>query len=754
VFEKKESQDMPERRADITVAHQVEFAINQLESISLLPSVADKFLKELFLGGGNISTLAGLVESDPCLTAKMFSVVHSKGGVFSGVGFSAVEMLGKLSLGEIRKIFFSYEIDSCDASRAISKKDLILHSLAVAVSARAISQAVSPRMDGGLAYLAGLLHNVGVLALYDSMPKSFDSIVAEAKLNGSKLAVVERKYLGVDHTIIGKRLGAKWNLPKQVSWAAWLYNKNTDIIAKSVPLARIAQIVSLGNAIARLGQIGDCGCYDEVVWPGELVESLGLGRGLVEQIIAELAGQVASAGQKLGFDSADPRGGYLATLNKTAAKLTEQNSKLENEQGQTGADSMLWNFAKDFVLQADGEESVVEIAKEMAGRLQKFYHAGHVCLYLLPTDNSKIIDVVVAGDAKQSVRAVIVDMPESVPAVPAEMFREFGISGAAGRCDWLFDQLDVEFDRDKTIVVPLVGCARAIGAVMLEQRYPVEREKLFDSLKVMTSIVAGILKEKIELHKQRVFSEQFAELVGGRIKSAAGALAATDKKDDDFAGLVEMAAGAGHELNNPLSVISGRAQLLIEGESDEDKIEGLKKIQQNSEALSQIIVNLLSFAEPKAPKATKVEAGQIIEEAIQLVMMKKSVSESDFVVVNELEEGQAVFVDSGQIASAIANILHNAIEACGEELRPVEINMGGGESGDIVSIVITDHGCGMDSDTIAKATHPFFSGKKAGRQQGMGLANARRLIELNKGVLSFDSMVGQGTSVVVELPLG
>jgi len=758
VFEEKESQDMPERRADITVAHQVEFAIGQLESISLLPSVADKFLTELFLGGGNISTLAGLVESDPCLTAKMFSVVHSKGGVFSGVGFSAVEMLGKLSLGEIRKIFFSYEIDSCDASRSISKKDLILHSLAVAVSAKAISQAVSPRMDGGLAYLAGLLHNVGVLALYDSMPKSFDSIVAEAKLNGSKLAVVERKYLGVDHTIIGKRLGAKWNLPKQVSWAAWLYNKNTEIIAKSVPLARIAQIVSLGHAIARLGQVGDCGCYDEVVWPGELVESLGLGRGLVEQIIAELAGQVEAAGQKLGFDSADPRGGYLATLNKTAAKLTEQNIKLEDEQGQTGADSMLWNFAKDFVLRVDGEESVVEIAKEMAGRLQKFYHAGHVCLYLLPTDNSKIIDAVVAGDAKQGVRAVIVDMPESVPAVPAEMFREFGMSGAAGRCDWLFNQLDVEFDRDKTIVVPLVGCARAIGAVMLEQRYPVEREKLFDSLKVMTSIVAGILKEKIELYKQRVFSEQFAELVGGRgeVSALPGPLdlGKADEKGDDFAGLVEMAAGAGHELNNPLSVISGRAQLLMEGESDENKIGGLKKIQQNSEALSQIIVNLLSFAEPKSPKATKVEAGQIIEEAIQLVMMKKSVSESDFVVVNELEEGQAVFVDSGQIASAIANILHNAIEACGEELRPVEINVGGGESGDIVSIVITDHGCGMDSDTIAKATHPFFSGKKAGRQRGMGLANARRLIELNKGTLSFDSMVGQGTSVVVELPLG
>jgi len=307
-----------------------------------------------------------------------------------------------------------------------------------------------------------------------------------------------------------------------------------------------------------------------------------------------------------------------------------------------------------------------------------------------------------------------------------------------------------------SLMLNLIG----IRAVVLEQRYSVEREKLFESLKVVSAIVAGILKEKIELHKQRVFSEQFAELVGGggvevvSLPEPGRGVAEADTQKDDFAGLVEMAAGAGHELNNPLSVISGRAQLLIEGESDAEKIESLKKIQHNSEALSQIIVDLLSFAEPTSPRATKVGAGQIIEEAIQLVMMKKSVSESDFVIANELEAGSEVFVDSGQMASAIANILHNAIEACGDEAGPVEITVAGGESADSVSIVICDHGCGMDSDTIAKATHPFFSDKKAGRQRGMGLANARRLIELNNGSLSIDSMVGQGSSVVVELPLG
>lgn len=69
-----------------------------------------------------------------------------------------------------------------------------------------------------------------------------------------------------------------------------------------------------------------------------------------------------------------------------------------------------------------------------------------------------------------------------------------------------------------------------------------------------------------------------------------------------------------------------------------------------------------------------------------------------------------------------------------------------------VKIVIADHGCGMDAETLRKATHPFFSAKPAGRKRGMGLAYAARFIQLNKGTLTLASQPAKGTTATICLP--
>ena len=67
-------------------------------------------------------------------------------------------------------------------------------------------------------------------------------------------------------------------------------------------------------------------------------------------------------------------------------------------------------------------------------------------------------------------------------------------------------------------------------------------------------------------------------------------------------------------------------------------------------------------------------------------------------------------------------------------------------------VQISDLGCGLDAKTLKKATHPFFSAKPAGRQRGMGLADAARLIHLNGGTLTLASEPEKGTTVTVTLP--
>ncbi len=212
-----------------------------------------------------------------------------------------------------------------------------------------------------------------------------------------------------------------------------------------------------------------------------------------------------------------------------------------------------------------------------------------------------------------------------------------------------------------------------------------------------------------------------------------------------------MAAGAAHELNNPLAVISGRAQLLAEAEDDEEKKRILEQIYKNSREASSIIEDLMVFAQPPQPRAAITEVKQILDEATEFA--KQKTNSADIDVQIEIAEGAtSVFVDSAQIVSAIANVICNAVECYDEKTGPIKIASDTIESGDSIKLQIIDTGCGMDPDTLKKATLPFFSAKAAGRKRGMGLAYAARFIQLNKGTLNITSKPGSGTTVTICLP--
>jgi signal transduction histidine kinase len=137
---------------------------------------------------------------------------------------------------------------------------------------------------------------------------------------------------------------------------------------------------------------------------------------------------------------------------------------------------------------------------------------------------------------------------------------------------------------------------------------------------------------------------------------------------------------------------------------------------------------------------------------VQLTSRKINIESFD-VRIEIAENIESVFVDSAQTVSAIANIISNAVESYGDKSGPMEITAGIDESQELVELVITDQGCGMDAETLKKATQPFFSAKPAGRKRGMGLAYAARFIQINKGLLNITSEPGSGTTVTISLPI-
>ncbi len=321
--------------------------------------------------------------------------------------------------------------------------------------------------------------------------------------------------------------------------------------------------------------------------------------------------------------------------------------------------------------------------------------------------------------------------------------------------DWLFEQLDVDFDVERTKLMPLLSGGKAVGAIAFELNYPGDVELFEEKFRTSASIAGAVLGMALAQQRQQHFAERFAPLIC--VRSGRGPSRPKDTQtraapaENSLDALAEIAAGAAHELNNPLAVISGRAQLLAEAESDQEKKRILEQIYENAREASAIIEDLMSFAEPPEARAAQTDVKQILDEAIRLASQKTNVEHIN-VQIAVAEDVGNVFVDSAQIVSAIANVISNAVESYGDEPGPIKITADAWESGDSVKLQIKDAGCGMDAQTVQKATQPFFSVKAAGRKRGMGLAYVVRFIQLNKGSLNIASEPGRGTTVTVCLP--
>ncbi len=735
---------MAEKVADKKVATQMEFAISRLEMPSTLPSIAGGLLA--MLEESNLPDLVQIIESDPASVVRVISLLHKEGVSLSKQNYSIVKGLEKLPLDLIRHALLDIELKPArDENEVLPRKQLLVYTLGVACCAKEIAQTMPKDVNPQLAYLAGLLHNIGNFALDSAMPKSFERIVQYAKSNEVSICEPQRKFLGLDYTLTGKRLAQRWCLPEDIQKAIWLHRSSTDIIG-NITDTEVALIVKLAVSIVRQAGIGLSGDFDRPVSAKDIAESLGLTDEQIEQIPHELASLVAEKRKLLGLDSPQRTANYYERIQKIAAELARSNARLiyENRQSQTA--SNLFGFTADLLANIDSVKSVTDIAKVITLGWQKMFQAAKVCLYLCPA-KSELIEAVVVEDSGKSETVLLEGRGEESGGIDG-----FEVLDAEDRCRWLFEQIDTTFDVSRCKMVPLFCNGKAKAAVVFESSLSEESKEAFATFKAAASICGKILELVTALKQDRQLTERIIQLNEEPIEQVdkvdAGKLNAGSSVLD---GLCEIAAGAAHELNNPLSAISGRAQLLAQNETDAKKQKILGQIRSNADELAGIIDGLMEYANPQPPKKELITAEQLIGEAIELTK-QKTMKESLDIQVDVGQTDIKVFVDSGQVVPAIANILSNSIESYIDEDGTVKVSASYDQKGAFATLEISDRGCGMDKETVNKASRPFFSARPAGRKRGMGLAHAERYIKLNGGSIDITSDVGAGTMVTVLLP--
>ncbi len=212
--------------------------------------------------------------------------------------------------------------------------------------------------------------------------------------------------------------------------------------------------------------------------------------------------------------------------------------------------------------------------------------------------------------------------------------------------------------------------------------------------------------------------------------------------------LAEFAAGAGHEINNPLAVISGQSQYLLARESDADRQNGLRSIIRQTERIHQILTELMQFARPPHPQRQNIDLRPLIQEVVtkyQPVAAEKGVR-MDW---SDSIEPAVAHVDPSMIRTALGCLVRNAIEAAPRDgwarvsLEPEDATW---------QIIVEDSGPGPSAGRREHMFDPFYSGRVAGRGRGLGLPTAWRLAQENGGDLCFEPVNGSVARFALSLP--
>jgi signal transduction histidine kinase len=216
----------------------------------------------------------------------------------------------------------------------------------------------------------------------------------------------------------------------------------------------------------------------------------------------------------------------------------------------------------------------------------------------------------------------------------------------------------------------------------------------------------------------------------------------------------ELAAGVAHNLNNSLTVIQARAQLLQMRSKDEATIKSLEIITQAVADGSRTLRRILDFARKDAKgQFARLDLAELITSSVEIAKPKwhgEGAKRPKGIAVNVVNQGKvSVMAEAAELREVILNLLFNAVDAMPEG---GVIETGSRAELDSACFWVADNGMGMSQETQARLFEPFYS-TKGTRGTGLGLSASHGIIRRHLGEILVASEPGEGTRFEVRLPL-
>jgi len=217
----------------------------------------------------------------------------------------------------------------------------------------------------------------------------------------------------------------------------------------------------------------------------------------------------------------------------------------------------------------------------------------------------------------------------------------------------------------------------------------------------------------------------------------------------------ELLAGVAHELNNPLSVVTGRVGLLQSQLRDNpDVTRQLDKVAEAADRCARIVRNFLALARQRPPERQEVHLNLVVGEALDLVSYALRTDGVE-VTLELADDLPVLWADVHQLHQVLVNLITNGHHAMREksELRVLTIKTESDPSKSRVSLSIADTGPGIPPAVRARIFEPFFTTKPAGQGTGLGLSLCQGIVEAHGGSIEVESEMGMGTVFTIQLPV-
>lgn len=260
------------------------------------------------------------------------------------------------------------------------------------------------------------------------------------------------------------------------------------------------------------------------------------------------------------------------------------------------------------------------------------------------------------------------------------------------------------------------------------------------------------VQEKIVIEQTKLLHEEMLERKKAeeKLRSAQSQVIVSEK----LAGIGQLAAGVCHEVLNPLNILSIQIQLLLMKRMQDVELQTtLEKMRREVQRIDKIVSTLMTFARKKDTEVKRVHVGAELESALSL--FEKDFWSDNVTIVKEIDaELPELHVDADELRQVILNIINNAKYAMKDGgVLTVFAKQWVKKDSPFIRIKFSDTGTGIKKEHLDKIFDPFFTTKPVGKGTGMGLPVIHTIITRYGGTIQVESKEGQGTTLIIDLPI-